>query len=80
MLAARAVFTVATDLQSHEAPGELQGKAVRMLPQTEEGLRGLPSGSRKPFLVCSLPDSETIGVPHPKPASERKEAWGKWSY
>lgn len=53
---------------------------MRMLPQTEEGLRGLPSGSSKPFLVCSLPDSETIGVLHPKPASERKEVWGKWGY
>lgn len=74
MLAGRTIFTVAIGL-SNPAPGPKgagQRKAARMLWQTEEGLHELPGGFRKPFLVCWLPDSETIGVPHPKPGRGRR--------
>lgn len=38
--------------------------------ETEEGPVSRPAAPGSLFLVCSPPDSETIGVPHPQPGEE----------
>lgn len=52
-----------------ERPADAPPSALR---ETEEGPVSRPAAPGSLFSVCSLPDSETIGVPHPEPGRGRR--------
>lgn len=52
-----------------ERPADAPPSALR---ETEEGPVSRPAAPGSLFSVCSLPDSKTIGVPHPEPGRGRR--------